>query len=66
MLATALDIIKQDGMLPEEFKNKEIPHFTIRLNVPRLPAETKLSNNKGYDHYKEQGKKAIHFKVAKD
>jgi hypothetical protein len=66
MLDTALDDIEQNGMLPEEFKNKEIPHFTICLNVPHLPVETKLSNNKGYDHYKEQGKKAIHFEVTKE
>ncbi len=34
--------------------------------MPRLPAETKLTNNKGYDHYKEHGKKAFHFEVAKE
>ncbi len=66
MLDTALDNIKQHGMLPKEFKNRDIPHFMIRLNVPRLLAETKSSNNKGYDHYKEHGKKAFHFKVAKE
>jgi hypothetical protein len=66
MLATALGDIEQNGMLPEEFENKDIPHFTLRLNVPCLPAETKLSNNKGYNHYKEHGKKAFHFKVAKE
>jgi hypothetical protein len=66
MLNTALADIKQNGMLPEEFKNKDIPHFTLRLNVPQLPAKTKSSNNKGYDHYKEHGKKAFHFEVAKE
>ncbi len=66
MLDTALDDIKQHGMLPKEFKNRDIPHFTIRLNVPRLPAETKSLNNKGYDHYKEHGKKTFHFGVAKE
>ncbi len=66
MLDTALDNIKQNGMLPEEFKNKDIPHFTLRLNMPRLHAKTKLLNNKGYDHYKEHGKKAFHFEVAKE
>ncbi len=66
MLDTALDNIEQNGMLPEEFKNKDILLFTLRLNVPRLPAKTKSSNNKGYDHYKEHGKKAFHFKVAKE
>jgi hypothetical protein len=65
MLDTALDNIKQNGMLPEEFQNRDIPHFTLRLNVLRLPAKTKLTNNKGYDHYKEHGKKAFHFEVAK-
>ncbi len=53
-------------MLTEEFENKDIPHFTLHLNVPRLPAKTKLLNNKGYDHYKEHGKQAFHFKVAKE
>ncbi len=66
MLDTALDNIKQNGMLPEEFKNRDIPHFTLYLDVPRPPAETKLTNNKGYDHYKEHGKKAFHFEVAKE
>ncbi len=66
MLDTALDDIEQIGMLPEEFKNKGIALFTLCLNAPHLPAKTKLTNNKGYDHYKEQGKKAFHFKVAKE
>jgi hypothetical protein len=65
MLDTALDDIKQNGMLPEEFKNRDIPHFILRLNMPPLPAKTKLTNYKGYDHYKEHGKKAFHFKVTK-
>jgi hypothetical protein len=66
MLDTALDDIKQNGMLPKEFKNRDIPHFTIRLNVPCLPAETKSSNNKGYDHFKENGKTLFHFEVTKE
>ncbi len=32
----------------------------------RLPAETKSSNSKGYNHYIEHGKKAFHFEVAKE
>ncbi len=66
MLDTALNDIEQHGMLPEEFENRDIPHFTLCLNVPCLPAETKLSNNKGYDHFKEHGKKVFHFEVAKE
>jgi hypothetical protein len=66
MLNTVLDDIKQNGMLPEEFENKVIPHLTLCLNMPRLPAKTKSSNNKGYHHYKEHGKKAFHFKVTKE
>jgi hypothetical protein len=66
MLDTALDDIKQHGMLPEEFENRDIPHFTLRLNLPCLPAKTKLLNNKGYDHFKEHSKKAFHFEVAKE
>jgi hypothetical protein len=67
MLDTALDDIEQNGMLPKEFKkNKDIPHFTIRLNVPCLPAKTKSSKNREYDHFKKHGKKAFHFKVTKE
>ena len=66
MLDTMLDDIEKNGMLPKEFENNNKPHFTICLNVPCLPAKTKSSNNKGYDHFKEHGKKAFHFKVAKE
>jgi hypothetical protein len=66
MLDTALDNIEQNGMLPSEFEDKDIPHFTLCLNIPCLPAETKPSNKKGYNHYKEHGKKAFNFKVAKE
>jgi hypothetical protein len=66
MLDLAYDNIEQNGMMPEEFENKDIPHFTLRLNVLHLPAKTKQNTNKGYNHYKEQGKKAYHFKVTKE
>jgi hypothetical protein len=65
MLDTAFDNVDQEGMMPEEFKYKEIPKFTLKLNVPRLPSQTK-DTHKAYDHFKEQGKKAIHCKVAKE
>jgi hypothetical protein len=38
----------------------------LPLNVPCLPADTKQNTKKSYDHYKEQGKKAYHFEVAKE
>ena len=66
MLDTALNNVEQHGMLPEEFKNKDIPHFTLRLNAPCLPTETKSTNNRGYEYFKEHGKKAFHFEVAKE
>jgi hypothetical protein len=66
MLVSAYKDIKENGMMPEEFKKKDIPHFTLQLNVPRLPKETKLNSNKGYDHIKEHGKKAFHFDVTKE
>jgi hypothetical protein len=66
MLDLAYDDIEQNGMMPEEFENKGIPQFTLCLNVPRPPADTKQNANKTYDHYKEQGKKAYHFEVAKE
>jgi hypothetical protein len=66
MLDSAYKDIKENNMMPEEFKNKDIPHFTLQVNVPHLPAETKLNSNKGYDYIKEHGKKAFHFDVAKE
>jgi hypothetical protein len=34
MLDTAFDSIDQEGMMPEEFKHKEILKFTLKLNAP--------------------------------
>ncbi len=65
MLETAYDSIETDGMMPEEFEYKEIPKFTLKLNMPRLPSQTKQAH-KDYDHLKEQGKKAFHWEVAKE
>ncbi len=66
MLDSAYEDIDENGMMPEEYKNKDIPHFTLRVNVPLLPADTKLNTYKGYNHYKEHGKQAFHFEVAKE
>jgi hypothetical protein len=41
MLDLAYDDIKQDGMMPEEFKNKDIPHFSLCLNVPCLLTQSR-------------------------
>jgi hypothetical protein len=65
MLDLAYNNIERNGMMPEEFENKYIPQFTLHLNVPRLPADTKQNTNKTYDHHKEQCKKAYHFEVSK-
>jgi hypothetical protein len=64
-LETAYDSIEMDGMMPEEFKYKEILKFTLKLNAPRLALQTKQAH-KDYGHFKEQGKKAFHCKVAKE
>ena len=66
LLDLALDDIKQNGMLPKEFKGKDIPVFTIHVNMPRVPSERKPTTTKGYNHYKEHRKKAFYFEVAKD
>jgi hypothetical protein len=66
MLDSAYKDIEENSMMLEEFKNKDIPHFTLRVKVPCLPVETKLNSNKSYNHYKEDGKKALHFEVAKE
>ncbi len=65
MLETAYNNVETEGMMPEEFEYKEIPKFTLKLNMPHLPLQTKQTH-KDYDHFKEQGKKAFHCEVAKD
>ena len=52
--------------MPEEFGNKDIPEFSRRVNVPRMPSDGKKNDNKTFDHLKDQGKKAFHFEVAKE
>ncbi len=39
MLELAYKDIEENRMMPEEFEDKEIPHFTLQVNVPRLPEE---------------------------
>ncbi len=34
MLDIAFDSVDQEGMMPEEFENREIPKFTLKLNAP--------------------------------
>jgi hypothetical protein len=46
MLDLAYNDIKSNEMMPKEFENKDIPEFSLQLNVPRLPADTKKSNNR--------------------
>ena len=66
MLDLALDDIERNGMLLEELEGKDIPFFTLRLNVPCVPSKRKPTTNKGYGLYKEHWKKAFHFEVAKE
>ncbi len=46
MLDLAYDNIETNGMMPEEFKNKDIPEFSLRVNVPRMPSNGKKTNSK--------------------
>jgi hypothetical protein len=66
MLDLAYDDIEINGMMPEEFENKDIPEFSLRVNVPRMPSDGKRTDNKVFNHYSNQGKKAFHFEVAKE
>jgi hypothetical protein len=52
-------------MMPEEFNYMKISKFTLKLNLPQLPSQTKKTH-KYYAHFKEQGIKLFHCKVAKD
>ncbi len=60
----AYDDIETNLMMPEEYKNRDMPMFSLKVNTPRLP-EKKKNDNKAYDHLHKQGKKTFHFEVAK-
>ena len=66
------DQLREDDLLPEEYdrdeNEREIP-FAIRVNGPRMPGEQRKKNNKkdkNFDRLNDQGKKVIHFEVAKE
>jgi hypothetical protein len=65
MLEIAHENIDVEGMMLKEYKNQDIPVFSLRLNVPRLPEKKSAQDNRAYDHIREQGKKAFHLEVAK-
>ncbi len=64
LMELAYDDIETELMMPEEYENRDMPTFSLKVNAPRLPKKKK-NNNKAYDHLREQGKKAFHFEVAK-
>jgi hypothetical protein len=64
LMELAYNDIETKLMMPEEYKIRDMPAFSLKANAPRLPKKKK-NNNKAYDHLREQGKKAFHFKVAK-
>jgi hypothetical protein len=64
LIELAYDDIKTKLMMPEEYENRDMPAFSLKVNAPCLP-EKKKNNNKAYDHLREQGKKSFHFEVAK-
>jgi hypothetical protein len=64
LLELAYNNIKMGCMLPVEYEDRDMPAFSLKLNVPQL-LEKRKQDNKAYDHIREQGKKAFHFEVAK-
>ncbi len=65
ILDIAYQDINKESMMPEQYENRDIPKFSIRLNVPRLPKKKSAKDSKAYGHIQEQGKKAFHLEVAK-
>ena len=57
-LDLAYDDIESNGMMPEEFKNRNIPAFSLRVNMPRMPSDGKKTDNKAFDHYSCPKRKA--------
>ncbi len=64
LMELAYNDIETNMMLPEEYKNRDMPAFSLKTNTPHLP-EKKKNNNRAYDHLREHGKKVFHLKVAK-
>ncbi len=64
LLELAYNDIETGCMLPEEYKDRDMPSFSLKLNLPRI-LEKRKQGNKAYDHIREQGKKAFYFEVAK-
>jgi hypothetical protein len=65
MMEIAYGGIDVEGMMTKEFKKRDIPGFSLRLNVLHVPEKKLAQDNKAYDHICEQGKKASHLEVAK-
>jgi hypothetical protein len=65
MLDLAYDDIEQNGMMPEEFKNKDIPLFTLRLNVPHLPANNKQNTTRPTTIMKSKERRHTTLKLPK-
>ena len=65
ILDIAYHDIDDECMMPEQYELRDIPKFSLRLNVPRLPEKKSAKDNKTFDHIREQGKKAFHLEVAK-
>ncbi len=65
MLELALDKIEVEGMIPEEFKNCDIPTFALKLNAHCHLEKKSNQDSRAYNHLREQRKKEFHFKVAK-
>ncbi len=65
MLEIAHEDIEVDGMMPEEIKNRDIPVFALKLNIPQLPEKKSAQDSKTYDHFQKQGEKAFHLEVAR-
>jgi hypothetical protein len=56
LLELAYNNIESELMMPEEYKNRDMPAFSLKLHVPCLP-EKKKDDNKAYDPFREQGKR---------
>jgi hypothetical protein len=65
ILDIAYQDIDEECMMPEQYENRDLLKFTLRLNVLRLVEKKSVKDNKSYDHIREQGKKVFHLEVAK-
>jgi hypothetical protein len=55
VLELAYNDIDTESMMPKEYESRDVPAFSLKINVPRLPGKSKNDNNKSLQGTGEKG-----------